>query len=345
MQSVPGSPEPEREDMPTPDKPVLVTGANGFIGSHLVEALLRRGYRVRCLVRRTGDVTFIRDLPVEWAYADLREGGDLDAACRDVHAVCHCAGLTRAQDRETFLRVNTEGTLALAQACLRAAPKLVRFVFVSSVAASGPAASLDRPVRESDPPHPITWYGESKLAAERALLDLQDRLPVTIVRPAPVFGPRDRDILAYFRLVVRGLALQVGREPRWASFIYVADMASLSVLAIESDNAVGRIYHAAGEDHTHREFAEVIARALHRRAVQVAMPKWMLTPIGLWSDFQAHFTGRPGLLNSQKVLDMKERFNLYSGERATVELGFRPQFAFETAVGETARWYRDNGWL
>jgi nucleoside-diphosphate-sugar epimerase len=322
-----------------------VTGANGFIGSHLVEALLRRGYLVRCLVRPTSDLTFIRSLPVEWATGDLREAGALAAACDGVHAVCHCAAVTRAMDEATFYRVNTEATQALADACLRSAPGVSRFVFLSSVAASGPAPSRDKPVGESDAPHPITWYGRSKLAAEQALLALSDELPVTILRPGPVFGPRDRDVLAYFRWVARGLALQAGREARWASFAYVLDVVSLILRALESDVARGRTYNAVSYDHTHREFAQLIAQALGRRALHVALPKAMLTPIGRFFDLQGRLTGRPGLLNSQKVLDMKERYNLYSGARAAAELGFMPQLDFAQAVAETARWYRDHGWL
>jgi nucleoside-diphosphate-sugar epimerase len=328
-----------------PDSLILVTGANGFVGSHLVEGLLARGHRVRCLVRHTSDLTFIRDLPVEWAYGDLGDGGALDAACHGVDAVCHCAALTRAVDEATFLRVNAAGTEALARACLRAAPALSRFLFVSSVAACGPAPSLDRPVSEGCPPRPINWYGKSKLAAEEALMGMTDKLPSTIVRPAPVFGPRDRDFLPYFRLIKRGLALQVGREARWASLMYVRDLVSLLLLALGSEAAAGRVYLACGSNHTRQEFAESIARALGRRAARVSLPLAFLTPIGAWSGLQARLTGRPALLNDQRIIDMKERYWLFSGERACQELGFTPEFDLDSAVEETVRWYQENGWL
>ena len=120
-------------------KLVLVTGANGFVGSHLVEGLLEKGYTVRCMVRRTSDLSYIRDLPVEWAYASLDDDASLRQACTRVDAVYHCAALTRAQDEKTFQQANTQGTVRLAKACLEQTPDIERFVFASSLAACGPA--------------------------------------------------------------------------------------------------------------------------------------------------------------------------------------------------------------
>jgi nucleoside-diphosphate-sugar epimerase len=328
-----------------PDSLVLVTGANGFVGSHLVEALLARGYRVRCLVRRSSDLSFIRHLDVEWAYGDLSDGDALAQACRDIHAVCHCAALTRASDEQTFMCINAAATEALARACLQAAPGLARFVFVSSVAAGGPAQSKEDPVSESSPARPITWYGKSKLAAETALLAMAGRLPVAIVRPAPVFGPRDRDFLPYFRLVKRGLELQVGGDPRWVSLIYVRDLTALIVRCLESEAAEGQVYYACGAALTRQEFTHAIAHALGKRTVSVALPLTLLTPIGLWSRIQARLTGRPGLLNDQRILDIKVRYWLFLGDKARQELGFAPEYDLDSALRETVRWYRENRWL
>jgi dihydroflavonol-4-reductase len=328
-----------------PANVVLVTGANGFVGSHLTEALLARGYRVRCMVRRTSDLTFIRDLPVEWAYVDLDDAEGLHQACQAVSAVCHCAALTRALDRETFFRTNTHGTQALAQACLEAAPNLEHFLFLSSQAAAGPATGPDDPVTELHPSRPITWYGESKWAAEQALQTLSDRLPLTIVRPTAVFGPRDRDFFAYFGLVAHGLSLQLGRAERWISLIHVRDLVDLILLALESDTAVGQTYFGCMLAHTYAEFSSAIAEVLGKRTVRIVLPEAILTPIAWWSRLQGRLTGRPALLNDQRVLDMRQSYWLCSGEKAYSELGFTPQHTLQTGVQDTARWYLENGWL
>jgi nucleoside-diphosphate-sugar epimerase len=324
---------------------VLVTGANGFVGSHLTEALVDRGHRVRCMVRTSSDLAYIRHLPVEWVYGDVCDTDGLHQACQKVDILCHCAALTRAVDEETFLSVNTEGTKALAQAAVEAAPNLQRFLYVSSQSAAGPSRSADDYVNESRPPQPITWYGHSKWAAEQALLSMNDDLPLTIVRPAPVFGPRDRDFFTYFDLVNRHLQLKLGRDERRISLIFVHDLIDLIILALENEAAVGQTYFGCGEATTYEQFSASISKALGKRSMRITLPVWILTPIALVAQAQEWLTGQPALLNGQRVKDMRQPYWLCSGEKARMELGFEPRTDLETAVRATADWYREYGWL
>jgi dihydroflavonol-4-reductase len=323
----------------------LVTGANGFVGSHLTEALLARGYRVRCMVRQSSDLSFIRDLPVEWAHADLRDGAGLAEACQGVDAVCHCAALTRAPDKETFLRVNAHGTGVLARAAMDASPNLKRFLLLSSQAAAGPAASRDEPVDESHPPKPVTWYGHSKLAAERFLDGMGPDVPGTIIRSAAVFGPRDRDFYSYFDLIKRGVSLYPGRQEQWLSLAYVQDLVALILLALERDKALGAVYFASSYEISYRQLAEIIARALDKRPLHIAVPDAVLSLIALWSKAQARLTAKTPLLNDQRIIDMRQAYWLCSAEKARRELGYAPRLDLETAVQETAEWYLENGWM
>ncbi len=326
-------------------KRVLVTGANGFVGSHLTEALLARGYAVRCMVRSSSDLSAIRGLAVEWAHADVRNGDALREACRDVDAVCHCAALTRALDEETFMRVNAEGTKALAQACIQANGNLERFLFVSSQAAAGPAQNAEDVVDESDSPRPITWYGKSKLAAEKALQAMAGELPLSIVRPCAVFGPRDRDFFAYFQVVQRGLSLRLGRSERLLSLIYVGDLVELIVSVLESKDAVDQTYFGCGYPSSYAGLSRAISDAMGKKPVVITLPEMVLTPLALWSRVQGKLTGRPALLNDQRILDMRQHCWLCSSAKARRELGFAPRQSLEAAVQETVVWYRENGWL
>jgi nucleoside-diphosphate-sugar epimerase len=328
---------------------VLVTGANGFIGSHLVEALLARGYRVRCMVRSTSHLAFIQHLPVEWVYADIRDAEALHAAVQGVDAVCHCAALTRALDEETFLQANTRGAEALARACLVANPRLRRFLFISSQTATGPSEGPGDFVSESQPLRPVTWYGKSKAAAEQALLALagegEGRLPLTIVRPSAVYGPRDKDFLTYFRLVKLGLNLQLGRDERSVSLIYVGDLVDLLLLALEREQALGQTYFGCGPASTYAGLAEMIARVLGKRPLRINIPLVLLSPLAVLSRAQGRLTGRPALLNDQRLIDLRQRSWLCSGEKARQELGFEARHDLEAGVRETARWYRQERWL
>ena len=327
------------------DALVLVTGANGFIGSHLTEALLARGYRVRCMVRATSDTGYIRHLPVEWAQADLGQPEGLRAACEGVDMVCHCAALTRALDQETFLRINAGGTEALARAAMEANPSLQRFLYISSLTAAGSAEGPGDYMDESRAPRPLDWYGKSKWAAEQALHALDGALPMTILRPSVVFGPRDRDVYAYFDLVNKHLELSLGRDERWVSLIYVRDLVELMILALESGAAVGETYFATGGATTYTEIARLLARVLDKRTLRVTVPLIALEPIVLVAKIQERLTGKPALLNEQRVLNMRQPYLICSPEKARRELGFQPAYELEAAVAETAAWYREHGWL
>jgi nucleoside-diphosphate-sugar epimerase len=324
---------------------VLVSGANGFVGSHLVEALLAQGYRVRCLVRQTSDLTFIRRLAVEWVYGDVARGEGLEAACADVAAVCHLAGATKARDRETYFRVNAEGTHHLLAACEQATPRVRRFVYTSSLAAAGPA--LDgRPIDESHPPQPLTYYGQSKLQGERFCHEYAGRLPVVILRPAAVYGPRERDIYFYFQTVNRGVKLLLGRGERRASFVFVLDLVASILRALEDDRAVGQTYFIAeGRDYDWREMSELVAAALGKRAVRLVVPEGLLPVIAAVAGLQARITGQPALLNEQKLIELRQRYWVCSAEKARCELGFEAQYDLPTGVQLAAQWYRESGWL
>ncbi|MGQ9599025.1 MAG: NAD-dependent epimerase/dehydratase family protein [Anaerolineae bacterium] len=324
---------------------VLVTGANGFLGSHLTELLINRGYRVRCMVRRTSDLTHIRHLPVEWAFADVQDVQALYQACEGVDMVCHCAALTRARDEETFYRVNAEGTELLARACLDVSPGLKRFLFVSSQAVAGPSRTPEDVRDEKDEPQPITWYGRSKWAAEKVLWTIADRLPWVIVRPSAVFGPRDRDFLAYFVWVQRGLNLQLGKRSRRISLIYVRDLVRLLGLALESEAALGQTYFGCAYECSYLEFSAAVAKVLGKRTRCIRLPEWVLPLLAFQARVQGWFTSRPPLLNAQRILDLQQPSWLCSAEKARQELGFEPEYDLLTATQETADWYRENGWL
>jgi nucleoside-diphosphate-sugar epimerase len=168
---------------------------------------------------------------------------------------------------------------------------------------------------------------------------------VTILRPTAVFGPRDRDVYTYFDLVNKHLELSLGREERWVSLIFVRDLVELIILALESEAAVGQTYFATAYATTYTEVGRVVARVMDKWTLRLTVPLAALTPIVLVAKAQERLTGKPALLNEQRVLNMRQPYLLCSGDKARRELGFAPRYDLEGAIQETASWYREHGWL
>lgn len=321
----------------------LVSGATGFIGSHLVQRLLKEAMEVVCLVRPSSNRRWLKDLPVEYRTASLHEPEALASAVADADLVFHVAGLTRAHSEEEYLAINEVGTRHLLTAACKAA-KPPRFVYISSLSAAGPAG--DQPLTEDDEPRPLPGYGSSKLAAERVVLDHADRMPVTIVRPPAVYGPRDTNFLPVFRMARKvGLAPILGGPDGRLTFVYATDLAEGVCLAGMSARAVGRTYFIGSGTHTQAELADAIGAALGRELRRLHVPGWLAKLAGEFGELKWALSGRPQILSRRKVHDALQPRWTCSWSRAATELGYLPKIDLPEGVALTARWYLDHGWI
>ena len=323
----------------------LVTGATGFVGSHLVERLLAGGMEVVCLLRRTSDPAWLAGLPVEKRTAALEEPDALRQAVAGCDYVFHVAGLTRARTARQYLAVNAEGTRRLVEAVADRAPSVRRFVYVSSLAAVGPNPSAE-PLDEAAQPHPIDAYGRSKLAGERIVLAAADRLPVTIVRPPAVYGPRDRNVLPLFRAARRlGRVPIVGKASKQATFVHAADLARGIALAAASPAAVGKTYFLGSGTYTMADVVAAVAATLGIRPRRLAIPALLARLAGEIGELKWALTGRSQIVSRRKVRDMLQPRWTCSWARARDELGYREQVGLADGMRQTADWYADRGWL
>jgi nucleoside-diphosphate-sugar epimerase len=324
----------------------LVTGANGFIGSHLVEELLARGCHVRCLVRDKSNLRWIENLGAQIVRGSYNYEDSLNSAVLGIDYIYHLAGAVKARKPADFYQANTEATRRLAEAAIKAAPGLKRFVFSSSQAAVGPSPCLDKPKCELDECRPVSDYGKSKLLAERELQKISDKLPLTIIRPPSVYGPRDTEIFMYFQWINRGLALLPGLRTRYAHLIYVKDLVRGMVMAAESDRSVGKTYFLAQERaYSWQEISRAIADVLRRKPIFLPVPIFMARFSALLSEAGAFLAKRPTIFNRQKVSEMAQRYWTVSSQAAKRDFGFACDYVLEKGIAETARWYRENGWL
>jgi len=326
-------------------KTVLVTGASGFVGGHVVAALARRGLRPRCLVRRTSRLDFIRAWAPEFVQGDVADPASLPAAVAGVDGIVHCAGVTRAASPAEYDRVNADGCGHFYAACAAHNPGVQRIVHVGSLAAWGPATA-EAPVREDTAPHPVSAYGRSKLAGQRAAEQHRDRLPIVILAPPAVYGPNDRDLLHFFAWVQRGVVPLIGRADRWLSLIHAADLAEAAVACLTHPAAAGRTYLVEdGAPHSWREVGAAMGRALQRAPREICLPPAAARALCAVLVAAARCTGRKPLFNSDKLTEMLQPAWTCSGARLRAELGWTPRLALEPGLADTVRWYREHHWL
>ncbi len=323
---------------------IALTGATGFVGSWLAEELVEKGHEVTCLVRPTSNLRWLRHLAVRTIIGDVTRPESLGPFVEGQDILLHVAGLTKARTEEEYFLANTASTRNLLEAAVRAGSKLKRFVLISSQAAAGPSQP-GVPRREEDPPAPLTAYGRSKLAAEKITLEFRKHFPVTVLRPPAVYGPRDRDVFAYFQLAKRGLLPVLGKEGR-LSVAFVHNLTYGIRLAMAHPEAENETFFLADEGtYTWRTLGGMIAAALGRRAAVIPVPMALIRAAALLSQAYGRIARRAVLLNQEKLLEIRQQYWTLSTEKAKRKLGYTPPYSTAEAIRITAQWYRQHGWL
>jgi dihydroflavonol-4-reductase len=320
---------------------VAVTGATGFIGSHLVAALRARGDQVTCLVRASSAAAPLESLGCRVVRGDLADPAAVRALVEGAEVVHHVAGRVAAPDEPAFLAANREGT-ALVAASARAAGAS-RLVHVSSLAVTGPTVA-GHPLDETGPSRPVTPYGRSKAAGEAVVREAG--VPFTIVRPPVVYGPRDRELLRIFRLARTGIVPLFGDGTQELSLVHVRDLAQALLAAGDSPRTGGGTYHAAHQEPvTQRGLCEAIGRAVGRRVRLMPLPPALVRSGLQVAGWLSRLTGAASVLHPSKAPELLAPAWTCRSDALERDTGWTAATPLEAGLRETAAWYREQRWL
>lgn len=326
---------------------ILLTGASGFLGSHIAEQLDQQGVEVRALVRSTSDTRFLERLGgVTLVRGAVDDPQSLLEAVRGVDGIVHAAGLVKSRSPDGFHRTNAQGTSNILTAVREAAPDLNRFVLVSSLAVTGPSSD-GKPVPVSAEPRPVTHYGRSKLGAEKAALAVSDTVPVTILRPPLIYGPRDREMLPVFKSVKLGILPLTGSPSSVLSAIFAPDCAAACIRALHAPVPSGSTFHLDdGQTATLGDLISCIEKALGKRArIRFRIPRAVLYGAALGTELYGRVLGRAVMLTRDKLNELLAPHWVCDSTEAQAALAWTPRITFEEGARITGDWYRQEGWL
>jgi len=301
---------------------------------------------VTCLVRPCSNRRWLKNLPVKFVEGDLQDKFFLKNSVKEFDYIYHIAGLIKAFTYQEYEVVNVTLTGNLIEAITESNPGIKRFIYVSSLAAAGPAKDISG-ISEDAECRPVTDYGMSKLKGEKTLKPYLNQIPITILRPPPVYGPRDDGFLLYFKVVSYGF-VPYFKSARHVSMIYVDDLIDAIIKASESDVARGNTYFIANENpYAINYLAKTINSAV--RNSKISCPLWL--PDVLIKGFAALFEGvsyiigQQTIFNRQKARELTRDFWVCRTDKVRHDFNWISQTTLEDGIKKTSDWYKQQKWI
>lgn len=324
---------------------VLITGASGFVGYHLINEALKHNLEVFAAVRKSSDISHLKDLNIRFTYPDFTNAEALkkEFQANQYDYIIHAAGVTKARNQQEYNRINAGYTKNIAEAALSINYQFKKLVFISSLAAVGPLENSTGIITEETQPRPVTAYGKSKLKAENDLKQFQ-ALNYTILRPTAVYGPREKDIFIVIKQIAKGIEPYIGSKAQKLSFVYATDLAKASIAALNGGNH--KTYHLSdGNFYDRYEMADIIKSVLNTKAIQVHLPTGFVKVIAALSQGISSLNNKASALNIEKLKELTAANWACSIEQARHDLGFYPECNLQKGLAETLAWYKANKWL
>ncbi|MCK5012426.1 MAG: NAD(P)-dependent oxidoreductase [Candidatus Omnitrophica bacterium] len=315
---------------------VLITGATGYIGKYLIQTLRKKDYEVYCLVRPTSNITHLQGQEIKFVYGDLTNTSSLFEAVSEMDYIYHLAIAKNPRRISAYYQVNHIGTENLIKACAEHNPHIKKFIYVSSLAAAGFSPD-GKPLKESDPPHPVTHYGKSKLKGEEAVLNYKDRLPIVILRPPTVYGPGNMFLDYLINIITKGL------KPSWkgyTSLCYIDDFINGLILISENKKSESNIYFISdGKTYSWKEIIDIITRLLNRKTMPLYIPHSLIVLASYVIPYLASAIKKPFFGN--KLIELRHLYWISDNSRIKWEFNFQSQFTLEDGLGLTLKNYQN----
>ena len=324
-------------------KKIVITGANGFVGSALTKKLLNSGYEVTCLVRTGSNIDLIEDKR-NIRYINYSNLEEIKLALQDKDILIHVAALTRARKWESFNKINVNLTKILLKICNNSSIK--QFIFLSSQAVAGPSLDEHSGKKEQDSLNPVTMYGKSKLLAEEIIIK-DAKMHWTIIRPVSVYGAGDKDFLELFKMVKNHFVFLNSFRAKYYNLIHIDELIEFIVRTIYNKKTYNEILFAANPQVIkNNELHKLIGKAIKSKTITIRIPEFILFPIAFFLEFfNLIFRKKIPILNRDKVREFKEDYWLVDTTKAKNTLNVKFENKYLINFKETYDWYKIKGWL
>jgi nucleoside-diphosphate-sugar epimerase len=320
---------------------ILITGATGFIGRHLVKTLSEEGHSIRCLVRKSSNIDFLKVFGCEFFYGDLYQAGTLQGISKDIDIVYHLGGVVISRNKGDFYRTNVLGAKNLLETCKT--ENIKRFIYISSIAVYSPPQEHILLTEES-PLDPITPYGKSKLEAERLVLQYSKQygLPAVIIRAPLIYGPDHPEVLNNFfkSAIHKNRIVIVGDGNNYRSFCYIENFIEGLKLVMENDKAIGKTYVISDSSaYTLKEIINEIAKTIHANIKIISLPNFLSRiSWALYKFFNGFFSLDLVELYVIRTLGLNLGFDI---SKIKSDLSFNPTYSLSEGLARTINWVKE----
>lgn len=327
---------------------ILITGANGFIGSSLVNFLVKENFDVSVLVRKTSNVSSLKEVwdKIKVYYGDVRNKDSLVEPVRNVELIIHCAAVLRCVNNKLYYEINHIGTKNLVEAIIEYNDKIKGIIYFSSQAASGPSKIAEYK-KINDEPTPVSHYGKSKLLAEQELSKYSDNIKTIILRPAATYGPYDKDMFIYFKLAEKGL-LPVFNNNFYIQFLYIYDLVKIvEKIILNFDKIPASVYFVAEDKcYSIEEIRKIFSSVFNKKIIKFVVP-YSLAYIFAFINEEIYkiFYKKPAVFNRDKLKELRQNYWLCHSNEIKKYFSDFEYTSLEEGVKQTYSWYKQNGWL